>query len=202
MRSSRDPFLPSGTILDSKSTADVVVVRPEQAIKIGYARTSTVDQAAGFEGQQRELVAAGAERIYREQVSAVAQSRPQFAAMLAAMRNGDVVIVTKLDRLAQSMGDLMKIIEEIKTAGASLRVLAMGLDTSTATSKLILNVLGSVAEFERELMLERQRTGIAKAKADGKYRGRKRANPNSGHRRGTVICTVDGPPLGNCQTVV
>ena len=144
-------------------------------MKIGYARTSTVDQAAGFDDQQRELKAAGAERIYREQVSAVATSRPQFAAMLAALRTGDVVIVTKLDRLARSMGDLMKIIDEIKVAGASLRVLAMGLDTSTATSKLILNVLGSVAEFERELMLERQRIGIAKAKADGKYKGRKRA---------------------------
>ena len=144
-------------------------------MKIGYARTSTVDQAAGFEDQQLELVAAGAERIYREQVSAVAKSRPQFAAMLAALRNGDVVIVTKLDRLARSMGDLMKIINDVKAAGASLRVLAMGLDTSTATSKLILNVLGSIAEFERELMLERQRAGIAKAKADGKYKGRKRA---------------------------
>ena len=153
----------------------MVVVRREHALKIGYARTSTVDQAAGFEDQQRELRAAGAERIYREQVSAVARSRPQFAAMLAALRNGDVVIVTKLDRLARSMGDLLMIIDEIKAAGASLRVLAMGLDTSTATSKLILNVLGSVAEFERELMLERQRAGIAKAKANGKYKGRKRA---------------------------
>jgi DNA invertase Pin-like site-specific DNA recombinase len=144
-------------------------------MKIGYARTSTADQAAGFEDQQCELKAAGAERIYREQISAVAKSRPQFAAMMAALRQGDVVIVTKLDRLARSMGDLMGIIDGIKAAGASLRVLAMGLDTSTATSKLILNVLGSVAEFERELMLERQRAGIAKAKAEGRYKGRKRA---------------------------
>ena len=144
-------------------------------MKIGYARTSTVDQAAGFADQQHELKAAGAERIYREQISAVAKSRPQFAAMMAALRNGDVVIVTKLDRLARSMADLMGIIDGIKTAGASLRVLAMGLDTSTATSKLILNVLGSVAEFERELMLERQRAGIAKAKVEGKYKERKRA---------------------------
>jgi DNA invertase Pin-like site-specific DNA recombinase len=68
----------------------------------------------------------------------------------------------------------MQIIGRVKTAGASLRVLAMGLDTSNATGKLMLNVLGSVAEFERELMLERQRVGIAKAKADGKYKGRKR----------------------------
>lgn len=144
-------------------------------MKIGYARTSTADQVAGFEEQQHELKDAGAERIYREQISAVAAARPQFAAMMAALRQGDVVIVTKLDRLARSMGDLMGIIDGIKAGGASLRVLAMGLDTSTATSKLILNVLGSVAEFERELMLERQRAGIAKAKAEGRYKGRKRA---------------------------
>lgn len=97
---------------------------------------------------------------------------------MAALRSGDVVIVTKLDRLARSMADLMKTIEGITKAGASLRVLAMGLDTSTATSKLILNVLGSIAEFERELMLERQRAGIARAKTEGKYRGRKRAFSN------------------------
>ncbi len=147
-------------------------------MNFGYARTSTVEQNAGIEDQQRELHAAGAERIFREQVSAVAASRPQFEAMMAALRSGDVVIVTKLDRLARSMADLMKTVEGITKAGASLRVLAMGLDTSTATSKLILNVLGSVAEFERELMLERQRAGIARAKTEGKYRGRKRAFSN------------------------
>lgn len=147
-------------------------------MNFGYARTSTVEQSAGLEDQQRELHTAGAERIFREQVSAVAASRPQFEAMMAALRSGDVVIVTKLDRLARSMADLMKTIEGITKAGASLRVLAMGLDTSTATSKLILNVLGSVAEFERELMLERQRAGIARAKTEGKYRGRKRAFSN------------------------
>lgn len=144
-------------------------------MNIGYARTSTVEQAAGFADQKHELKAAGVERLYSEQVSAVAQSRPKFDLMLASLRKGDVVIVTKLDRLARSMVDLMKIIEAIKVAGASLRVLAMGLDTSNATGKLMLYVLGSVAEFERGLMLERQRAGIAKAKAEGKYKGRKRA---------------------------
>lgn len=144
-------------------------------MKIGYARTSTVEQAAGFADQKRELKAAGVEKLYSEQVSAVAQSRPRFDLMIASLRKGDVVIVTKLDRLARSMADLMKIIEAIKAVGASLRVLAQNLDTSGATGKLMLHVLGSVAEFERELMLERQRAGIAKAKAEGKYKGRKRA---------------------------
>lgn len=81
-------------------------------------------------------------------------------------------MVTKLDRLARSVADLMKIIERIKERNAYLRILAMNLDTESATGKLMISILGSVAEFEREIMLERQREGIAKAKAAGKYKGR------------------------------
>ena len=81
-------------------------------------------------------------------------------------------VVTKLDRLARSMPDLLNIIAKVERKGASLRILGMNLDTTTATGKLMLNVLGSVAEFERSMMLERQREGIAKAKAEGKYKGR------------------------------
>ncbi len=88
-------------------------------MKIGYARTSTVEQSAGFVDQKRELRRAGVERLYSEQVSAVAQSRPQFDLIIASLRKGDVVIVTKLDRLARSMADLIKIITAIKVAGAS-----------------------------------------------------------------------------------
>jgi DNA invertase Pin-like site-specific DNA recombinase len=82
-------------------------------------------------------------------------------------------MVTRLDRLARSIADLCKILAQLEAKGASLRVLNMNLDTATPTGKLILNVLGSIAQFERELMLERQREGIAKAKAEGKYKGRK-----------------------------
>jgi DNA invertase Pin-like site-specific DNA recombinase len=82
------------------------------------------------------------------------------------------LVVTKLDRLARSMRDLVAIVDRIEARGASLRILAMGLDTSTANGRLMMNVLGSVAQFEREIMLERQREGIFKAKADGKYKGR------------------------------
>lgn len=141
---------------------------------IGYARTSTIDQMAGFEAQKTELVAAGcdASRLFVEQISSVAAQRPQLARLLDQLRPGDVVVVTKLDRLARSMSDLINIVSRIEAAGASLRILAMQLDTSTATGKLMLNVLGSVAAFERDMMLERQKIGIAQAKADGKYRGR------------------------------
>ncbi len=92
-----------------------------------------------------------------------------------SLRKGDVLIVTKLDRLARNVVHLGQIVERIQAAGASLRILAMGLDTSTATGKLMLNVLGAVAQFEREMMLERQREGIARAKAEGKYKGGKRS---------------------------
>lgn len=139
---------------------------------IGYARTSTLDQIAGFADQKRALERLGAERIFAEQLSAKDADRPELQALLGFVRQGDVVVVTKLDRLARSMRDLLEIVAKIQEAGASLRIEAMNLDTATATGKLMLGVLGSVAEFERDMMLERQRAGIAKAKSEGKYRGR------------------------------
>lgn len=138
---------------------------------VAYARTSTLDQVAGFEAQIAELKAAGAERIFREQVSSVAE-RAELEAMIDYIRQDDVVVVTKLDRLARSMRDLLAIVDRIEAKGAALRILSMNLDTATATGKLMLNVLGSVAEWERAMMLERQRVGIAKAKADRKFKGR------------------------------
>jgi DNA invertase Pin-like site-specific DNA recombinase len=141
-------------------------------MNLGYARTSTIEQEAGFEAQQRDLKAARVDKVFVEQVSSVAV-RAQLELALDALRDGDVLTVTKLDRLARSISDLCAIIKRIEAKGASLRILGMGLDTSTARGRLMLNVLGSVAQFEREVMLERQREGIAKAKAEGKYKGRK-----------------------------
>ncbi len=138
---------------------------------IGYARTSTIEQVAGLEAQQRDLGAAGCTRMFSEQVSSVAQ-REQLEAAIDYLRDGDVLCVVKLDRLARSMRDLVEIVGRIDAKGAGLRILAMNLDTTTATGRLMMNVLGSVAEFERSIMLERQKEGIAKAKAAGKYRGR------------------------------
>jgi DNA invertase Pin-like site-specific DNA recombinase len=140
-------------------------------MQIGYARTSTLEQIAGFEAQKRDLEAAGCSKVFAEQVSSVAQ-REQLEAAIDYLRDGDSLVVTKLDRLARSMRDLLDIVGRIEAKGAGLRILAMNLDTTTATGKLMLNVLGSVAEFERAMMLERQREGIAKAKAEGKFKGR------------------------------
>lgn len=138
---------------------------------IGYARTSTLEQLAGFDAQLRDLKAAGCEKVFSEQVSSIAQ-RAQLEAAIDFAREGDVLVVTKLDRLARSMLDLMNIKARLDAKGIELRILAMSLDTSTPTGKLMMNVLGSVAQFEREMMLERQKEGIAKAKAEGKYKGR------------------------------
>jgi DNA invertase Pin-like site-specific DNA recombinase len=140
-------------------------------VKIGYARTSTLEQKAGIEAQVRDLKAAGCEKVFKEQVSSVGK-RVQLERALEFVREDDTLIVTKLDRLARSVAHLVEITETVEEKGAHLKVLQMGLDTSNATGRLMLNVIGSVAQFEREMMLERQREGIAKAKAEGKYKGR------------------------------
>ncbi len=141
---------------------------------IGYARTSTAEQEAGLEAQHRDLSAAGVEKLFSEQVSSVdTTKRAQLDAALDYLRDGDCLVVTRLDRLARSVAHLLTLIERIEAKGAGLRILNMGVDTSTPTGKLMLTTLAGVAEFERAIMLERQREGIARAKAEGKYKGRK-----------------------------
>ena len=138
---------------------------------VGYARTSSITQEAGLEAQERDLKAVGVEKLFTEQVSSVAE-RAQLEAALDFCRARDALVVTRLDRLARSIRDLCSIVDRLEAKGVSLRILGMGLDTATANGRLMLNVLGSVAQFEREVMLERQREGIAKAKAEGKFKGR------------------------------
>jgi DNA invertase Pin-like site-specific DNA recombinase len=140
-------------------------------MKVGYARTSTTDQKAGFEAQLAEPEQAGCEKVFKEQVSSVAH-RAQLEAALDFIREGDTLVVSKLDRLARSTQHLLEIADRVKRKGTHLHVLNLGMDTSTATGKLLLTVIGAIGQFEREMMLERQREGIAKAKADGKYKGR------------------------------
>jgi DNA invertase Pin-like site-specific DNA recombinase len=145
-----------------------------RAMIIGYARTSTWDQTAGLAAQQRDLKAAGAEKVFSEQASSVAQ-RTKLVECLTFLREGDVLSVTKPDRLARSTAELLTIEADLSKRGIGLVVLSMGgerLDTRNPTSKLMLTILAGVATWEREIMLERQREGIAKAKAAGKYKGR------------------------------
>src|SRR5271170_1834452 len=138
---------------------------------IGYARTSTLDQKAGLDAQIAELKAVCVEELFVEQVSSV-QRREELEKALKFIRKGDSLVITKLDRLARSIPDLVRIIGTLEEKQATLRILGMNLDTHTPTGRLLLNLVGSVAQFEREIMLERQREGVAKAKAEGKYRGR------------------------------
>jgi DNA invertase Pin-like site-specific DNA recombinase len=141
-------------------------------LKIGYARTSTLDQKAGLEVQLEELKAAGCEKVFSEQVSSVGR-RERLESALEFIREGDTLVVTKLDRLARSVRHLLEIVETLKAKGAELRIINLNLDTGTATGRLLFTMIGAIAEFEREMMLERQREGIAKAKRAGKYKGRK-----------------------------
>ena len=155
---------------------------------VGYARTSTTDQHAGFEAQLKELAAAGCKKTFQEQVSSVA-NRIQLHSALEFVREGDVLVVTKLDRLARSVRDLMTILETLESKRVGVRILNLGMDTQTPTGKLMLTVLGAVAQFEREMMLERQREGIAKAKSEGHYKGRK---PIAADLRRNVLKLVAG----------
>lgn len=139
---------------------------------IGYARTSTLDQTYGLNAQLQELEAAGCEKVFKEQLSSIDKKRPELTRSLDYAREGDVFVVTKLDRLARSMADLVRIKDALERKGVTLKILNLNIDTATPTGKLMLSLLGSIAEFERDIMLERQREGIARAKADGKYKGR------------------------------
>jgi DNA invertase Pin-like site-specific DNA recombinase len=142
---------------------------------VGYARSSTVDQDAGLEAQIRDLKAAGCEKIFSEKASSVAERR-QLAACLDYLRGDDTLTVTRPDRLARSTADLLAIEADLTKRGVGLVVQSMGLDTrgsgNNPTTRLQLTVLAAVARFEREIMLERQREGVAAAKAAGRYKGR------------------------------
>ena len=140
-------------------------------MKIGFARQSTTNQKFGLEHQMELLTQEGCEKIFSEKVSSV-QSRPEFEKCIEFAREGDVVVITKLDRFARSITDLWKHITALEEKGAALQILDLNLDTSTPNGRLQITLLGGIAQWEREMMLERQKVGIAKAKAEGKYRGR------------------------------
>lgn len=141
----------------------------------GYARTSTVEQVAGLADQVAKLKAAGCtdQTIYQEQISSVKMvDRVEFAKVLGKLTKGDVLVFTSLSRVARSMIHMIEIEATVAAAGASIRILDMAVDTNTPQGRLTFNLFSSIAQFERENMLERQKVGIAAAKEDGKYKGR------------------------------
>jgi DNA invertase Pin-like site-specific DNA recombinase len=139
---------------------------------IGYARVSTQDQH--LTGQLETLKAAGAVTIFKEKISGVRADRPQLAKLMASLKAGDVVLVTKLDRLGRSTRELLDLIERISEAGASFRSLGDPLwDTSSSQGRLLSTLLAAIAEFERDLIRERTGEGRKRAKARGIKFGRK-----------------------------
>lgn len=138
----------------------------------GYARVSTIDQDLSI--QTMTLKKAGCDVVRSEKVSGTSrQGRAELDILLQFLRPGDVLVVTRVDRLARSIGDLQDIVRELKAKSVSLRATEQPIDTSTAAGKAFLDMLGVFAEFETNLRKERQLEGIAKAKAEGVYTGRK-----------------------------
>ncbi|WP_407474940.1 recombinase family protein [Sulfitobacter sp. PM12] len=137
---------------------------------IGYARVSTDDQS--LDSQMDALSAAGAEKVFADRISGSSRTRPELDKMVDQLRNGDVVTVTKYDRLARSLKDLLEIVETIRERGAGFRSLAEDIDTTTPAGRLVFHVFASIAQFERERISERTREGLASARKRGRIGGR------------------------------
>ena len=128
---------------------------------IGYARVSTDDQR--LDSQTDALSVAGSKKIFADKIGGSKRVRPELNKMLDQLRGGDVVIITKYDRLARSLKDLLEIVEAIRERGAGFRSLAEDIDTTTSTGRLVFHVFASIAQFERERISERTREGLASA---------------------------------------
>jgi DNA invertase Pin-like site-specific DNA recombinase len=139
-------------------------------MRIGYARVSTADQSLDL--QRDALLAAGCERIYAETVSGARIDRPELARALDGLRRGDALVVWKLDRLGRSLKDLVALVEAIGAKGAGLVSLSDPIDTTSAQGRLVFSIFAALAEFERSLIVERTRAGLAAARARGRMGGR------------------------------
>lgn len=140
--------------------------------RIGYARVSTDEQ--NLDLQVDALTKAGCGQVYREQgVSGMARQRPQLEKALAALQPGDVLVVWKLDRLGRSLGHLIDLIRQLGDRGCGFQSLSEGMDTSTSAGRLLFHVVGSLAEFERSLIVERTKAGLVAARNRGVTLGRR-----------------------------
>ena len=137
---------------------------------LGYARVSTEDQH--LDAQLTALEAAGAGRIFAEKISGSRAARPELERLIDQLRPGDVVVVTKYDRLSRSLQDLLGIVARIRAAGAGFRSLAEDIGTTTPAGRLVFHVFASIAQFERERIAERTREGLAAARRRGRVGGR------------------------------
>jgi DNA invertase Pin-like site-specific DNA recombinase len=136
---------------------------------IGYARVSTDDQHT--ENQIEQLEKAGCERVYRENASGGRWDRPELQDCLKHIRKGDTLVVWKLDRLTRSLSDLLRILAKVDEAGAGFRSLTESIDTTQPAGRLMMNMLGSFNQFEREIIKERTKLGLQRARANGRIGG-------------------------------
>jgi DNA invertase Pin-like site-specific DNA recombinase len=137
---------------------------------IGYARVSTPDQTT--DPQLDALTAAGCDRIFKEKASGALRDRPELAAALDYLRPGDTLIVAKLDRLGRSLSHLIETLTGLDERGIGFRSLGEGIDTTTSAGRLMMHILGAIAQFERDLIVERTQAGLAAARARGRTGGR------------------------------
>jgi len=137
---------------------------------LGYARVSKDDQ--NLDAQTDALTDAGAERVYADKITGTARKRPELDRMLDQLREGDVIVVTKYDRLARSLRDLLDIVAAIEERGGGFRSLAEDIDTTTPAGRLVFHVFASIAQFERERISERTREGLDAARKRGRIGGR------------------------------
>jgi len=137
---------------------------------LGYARVSTIDQNPDL--QTDALIAAGCERLFTDKASGAKATRPQLTKILEEARAGDVIVIWKLDRLGRSLNHLVELVSQLNERQIGLRSLNDPIDTTTAQGKLVFNIFASLAEFERELISERTRAGLAAARARGRHGGR------------------------------
>ena len=140
---------------------------------IGYARVSKGDEQSNA-AQARALKAVGCRRVFDETASGGRWDRPKLQEMIGQLRDGDVVVVWKLDRLSRSLKDLLHLMEKIETAGAGFRSLTEAIDTTTPAGRMMMQMVGSFAEFERAMIRERTSAGLAQARVEGRIGGRRR----------------------------
>lgn len=140
-------------------------------MKLGYARVSTQDQ--DNQAQISALNSAGCSRVFHEKASGGRWDRQELHALLGQLRPGDVVVVWKLDRLSRSLKDLLSILEKIEAAGAAFQSLTESVDTGTAAGRMMMQIVGAFAEFERAMLRERTRNGLESARRDGRVGGRR-----------------------------
>jgi DNA invertase Pin-like site-specific DNA recombinase len=145
-------------------------VQFEGKMLVGYGRVSTVDQ--NHQMQDDALRAAGCEKLFLETISSGRKDRPQLAAALDYVRPGDTLVVWRLDRLARSLKQLIQTVEDLEHRGIALKSITEAIDTGTPGGRLVFHIFGSIAEFERAIIQERTKAGVAAAKARGRAGGR------------------------------